>query len=136
MAEGQKLAFDRSKGNCLTCHAIKGGTLPGSIGPLGALRALRARAIRVPEDVALVGFDDVDATEFANPPLTTVRQPLREQGARAAELVLAALRGDDVPERVVSTYMKFVTHGLHGAREELAARPRPAVRRGVSKTRR
>ena len=32
-AEGQKLAFDRSKGNCLTCHAIKGGTLPGSIGP-------------------------------------------------------------------------------------------------------
>ena len=33
VAEGQKLAFDRSKGNCLTCHAIKGGTLPGSIGP-------------------------------------------------------------------------------------------------------
>jgi len=32
-AEGQKLAFDRSKGNCLTCHVIKGGTLPGSIGP-------------------------------------------------------------------------------------------------------
>ena len=32
-AEGQKLSFDRSKGNCLTCHAIKGGTLPGSIGP-------------------------------------------------------------------------------------------------------
>ena len=32
-AEGQKLAFDRSKGNCLTCHAITGGTLPGSIGP-------------------------------------------------------------------------------------------------------
>ena len=32
-AEGQKLAFDRSKGNCLTCHAIKGGIFPGSIGP-------------------------------------------------------------------------------------------------------
>ena len=32
-AEGQKLAFDRSKGNCLTCHDIKGGNLPGSIGP-------------------------------------------------------------------------------------------------------
>ena len=32
-AEGQKLAFDRGKGNCLTCHAIKGGNLPGSIGP-------------------------------------------------------------------------------------------------------
>ena len=33
VAEGQKLAFDRSKGNCLTCHVIKGGDLPGSIGP-------------------------------------------------------------------------------------------------------
>ena len=33
VAEGQKLAFDRGKGNCLTCHAIKGGILPGSIGP-------------------------------------------------------------------------------------------------------
>jgi L-cysteine S-thiosulfotransferase len=32
-AEGQKLAFDRGKGNCLTCHAIKGGDLPGTIGP-------------------------------------------------------------------------------------------------------
>lgn len=32
-AEGQKLAFDRAKGNCLSCHAIKGGDLPGTIGP-------------------------------------------------------------------------------------------------------
>src|ERR1700759_1218757 len=32
-AEGQKVAFDRGKGNCLTCHAIKGGDLPGTIGP-------------------------------------------------------------------------------------------------------
>jgi len=33
-AEGQKLAFDRGKGNCLTCHEIKGGDLPGTIGPV------------------------------------------------------------------------------------------------------
>ncbi|WP_315762494.1 MULTISPECIES: sulfur oxidation c-type cytochrome SoxX [unclassified Bradyrhizobium] len=33
VSEGQKLAFDRGKGNCLTCHEIKGGDLPGSIGP-------------------------------------------------------------------------------------------------------
>jgi sulfur-oxidizing protein SoxX len=33
VAEGQKLAFDRGKGNCLTCHKIKGGDLPGTIGP-------------------------------------------------------------------------------------------------------
>ena len=33
VSEGQKIAFDRSKGNCLTCHDIKGGDLPGTIGP-------------------------------------------------------------------------------------------------------
>jgi sulfur-oxidizing protein SoxX len=41
VAEGQKLAFDRGKGNCLTCHAIKGGDLPGTIGP--ELKDIKAR---------------------------------------------------------------------------------------------
>ena len=41
VSEGQKLAFDRGKGNCLTCHAIKGGDLPGSIGP--ALKDIKSK---------------------------------------------------------------------------------------------
>ena len=41
VTEGQKLAFDRSKGNCLTCHVIKGGDLPGTIGP--ELKDMKAR---------------------------------------------------------------------------------------------
>ncbi len=40
-AEGQKVAFDRGKGNCLTCHEIKGGDLPGSIGP--ALKDIKSK---------------------------------------------------------------------------------------------
>ena len=40
-AEGQKLAFDRGKGNCLTCHVIRGGDLPGTIGP--ELKDLKAK---------------------------------------------------------------------------------------------
>jgi sulfur-oxidizing protein SoxX len=40
-AEGQKIAFDRGRGNCLTCHDIKGGDLPGTIGP--QLKDLKAR---------------------------------------------------------------------------------------------
>ena len=43
-AEGQKLAFDRGKGNCLTCHMIKGGDLPGTIGP--ELTGLKAKYSR------------------------------------------------------------------------------------------
>ena len=40
-AEGQRLAFDRGKGNCLSCHEIKGGDLPGNIGP--ALKDIKSR---------------------------------------------------------------------------------------------
>jgi sulfur-oxidizing protein SoxX len=40
-AEGQKLAFDRAKGNCLSCHDIRGGDLPGTIGP--ALRDIKSK---------------------------------------------------------------------------------------------
>ena len=67
---------------------------------LGAMDALRARGLRVPEDVAVAGFDDVDEARFATPPLTTVRQPLYEQGRRAVETVLAMLQGRPVPEQV------------------------------------
>ena len=67
---------------------------------LGAIDALRARGLRVPEDVAVVGFDDIEAARFATPPLTTVRQPLHEQGRRAVELLLAVIRGEPVPEQV------------------------------------
>ncbi len=67
---------------------------------LGAIDALRARGVRLPEDVAVVGFDDIEAARFASPALTTVRQPLHAQGRRAVELVLAQLRGEVVPEQV------------------------------------
>jgi PAS domain S-box-containing protein len=68
---------------------------------LGALRALRRRGIRVPNDLALVGFDDLEISALVRPPLTTVRQPLYEQGRRAGELLLALLDGQSPPERVL-----------------------------------
>lgn len=66
---------------------------------LGALDALAELGIRVPEDVAVVGFDDVVEARFASPPLTTVRQPLYEQGARATQSALEQLRGASSPLR-------------------------------------
>lgn len=58
------------------------------VSAIGAIRALRERGLRVPEDVSVIGFDDIQSAAFQNPGLTTIRQPLRKMGERAAETVL------------------------------------------------
>ncbi len=67
---------------------------------LGVLEALHERGMRVPDDVPVIGFDDIEEARFATPPLSTVRQPLYEQGRRATEMLLALLAGEEVPEQV------------------------------------
>jgi DNA-binding LacI/PurR family transcriptional regulator len=61
------------------------------ISAIGAIRALRENGRRVPEDVSVVGFDDIQSAAFQNPGLTTVRQPLRRMGSLAAETVLRSI---------------------------------------------
>jgi LacI family transcriptional regulator len=58
------------------------------ISAMGAIRALCQLGWRVPQDVSVVGFDDIQSSAFQNPSLTTVRQPLREMGQAAAKLLL------------------------------------------------
>jgi LacI family transcriptional regulator len=60
---------------------------------IGALRALRAADLRIPDDVALVGFDGLPSSELSDPPVTTVRQPIHDTGARAVELLLELVNG-------------------------------------------
>jgi LacI family transcriptional regulator len=54
----------------------------------GVIEAARIRGLRIPEDLSVVGFDDTQIARFASPPLTTVRQPLREMGAVALRTAL------------------------------------------------
>lgn len=58
------------------------------ISAIGAIQALREAGRRIPEDVSVVGFDDIQSAAFQNPALTTVRQPLHEMGMLAAETLL------------------------------------------------
>jgi DNA-binding LacI/PurR family transcriptional regulator len=58
------------------------------VSAMGAIRALRESGLQVPKDVSVVGFDDIQSAAFQNPGLTTVRQPLREMGRAAAEILL------------------------------------------------
>ncbi|MGW5051259.1 LacI family DNA-binding transcriptional regulator [Actinokineospora sp. NPDC004072] len=60
---------------------------------IGALRALRAAGRRVPEDVALVGYDDIELAQLTEPALTTVRQPVVDQARTMTELLLLQIGG-------------------------------------------
>ncbi len=62
----------------------------------GVYEAVRRRSLRVPDDVSVVGFDDLPEARWASPPLTTVRQPLAEMGLLAARTVLRLARGDAI----------------------------------------
>lgn len=63
----------------------------------GALRSLHSARMRVPEDVAVVGFDDVPLAAVTGPGLTTVHQPLREMGMAAARMLLSHVQGTQTP---------------------------------------
>jgi L-cysteine S-thiosulfotransferase len=65
-AEGQKLAFDRSKGNCLTCHVIKGGDLPGTIAP--ELKDIKSRYPNRDDLVAIVTDETLRNPQTVMPP--------------------------------------------------------------------
>jgi DNA-binding LacI/PurR family transcriptional regulator len=70
------------------------------ISAIGAIWALREAGLRVPQDVSIVGFDDIPGAAFANPGLTTVRQPLLRMGEIAAQTLVSQIegRGEYVPE--------------------------------------
>jgi DNA-binding LacI/PurR family transcriptional regulator len=67
----------------------------------GALAALRAAGRKVPGDVAVVGFDDVDLARYTDPPLTTVRQPIERIGQELARQALRLVAGERIAARVI-----------------------------------
>ncbi|MFG3157389.1 LacI family DNA-binding transcriptional regulator [Streptomyces sp. NPDC048219] len=81
----------------------------------GAYTALRERGLRVPDDVSVVGFDDVPVTRWSDPALTTVRQPLQEMAAMAANTLLRLVDGEDVNLPRVELATHLVVRGSTAA---------------------
>jgi DNA-binding LacI/PurR family transcriptional regulator len=118
--------FQPEAGYLAVCHALDRGVEIDAVAAandsmaLGALRALRERGVLVPEDVALVGFDDVEEARFLEPPLSTVQQPLYDQGKHAVRLVIAKRQGDPGAEEDVVLRTEFVVRRSCGCVPENA----------------
>jgi alanine racemase len=70
---------------------------------IGAIRALKEKGISVPEQVAVVGYDDIPVASFANPPLTTIKQNTQLAGEILVDSVLKLIRGIDVSAQLIPT---------------------------------
>ncbi|WP_058189813.1 LacI family DNA-binding transcriptional regulator [Terracidiphilus gabretensis] len=78
------------------------------IAAIGAIRALMNHGLRVPEDISVVGFDDIQGAAFHNPSLTTIRQPLNQMGAVAARILLQRIRGQATFPDIVPIHPELV----------------------------
>ena len=90
--EGGIAAFHRAWANGLRPTAVLAMSDAMAI---GVLRAARELGLRVPSDLSIVGFDDLVIAQYTDPPLTTVRQPIRQKGEEAVRLVLGGGRQRD-----------------------------------------
>ena len=80
---------------------------------VGALTALREARLEVPRDISIIGFDDVIFAATSHPPLTTVRQPLRQMGEIAANTLLGLIRGDGnhTPGSIIKVFPELIVRG-------------------------
>lgn len=83
---------------------------------IGALKLFKERAVKVPEDVALVGFDDIELASFIQPALTTIHQPMKLVGTIAASKLLALLAGKPPKEKQTVVPTDLVIRESCGAR--------------------
>ncbi len=74
---------------------------PNDISAMGAIAAAQARGLTVGQDISVVGFDDIPMAAYWHPPLTTVHQPARWIGAEVCRMLLALLKGGNLPVRQV-----------------------------------
>jgi LacI family transcriptional regulator len=86
----------------------------------GALEAMRQLGIRVPQDIALVGFDDIRLAAYANPPLTTIREPDIELGHYAAQQIIDLIEGHDLAERNIRLATELIVRESCGASQTLS----------------
>ncbi|RJG23212.1 substrate-binding domain-containing protein, partial [Massilia cavernae] len=68
-----------------------------------SIHALRERGLRIPQDIAIVGYDDIELAAYSDPPLTTVRQPIQDAGRKLVAALLSLIDGKPSPSQNLET---------------------------------
>ena len=89
---GQRIAAESKRPSAVFCSNDEMA--------IGLLRAFASAGLRVPDDISVAGFDDIEFAEMASPALTTIRQPRRELGQQGASALLELLGGRTPPQRI------------------------------------
>jgi LacI family transcriptional regulator len=82
---------------------------------IGAISAFREKGLRVPEDVAIVGYDDIALAAYTNPPLSTVGQAKQAMGIKAMQMLITLIRGEDLGEEEVLLRPELIVRRSSGA---------------------
>ncbi len=72
--------------------------MAGDIVATGIITEAKKRGVKIPEDLAIIGYDDLEIARYITPPLTTIRQPTRKMGEKAVELIIDYLTGREPPK--------------------------------------
>jgi signal transduction histidine kinase/AraC-like DNA-binding protein/CheY-like chemotaxis protein len=96
---------------------------------IGAMEALQAQGIRVPDDVVVAGFDDIEETKAITPSLTTVRAPWHSLGSKSVDLLLSRLANDPLPDQILLD-TEIVCRQSCGCQQTMIDRERVSFRAG------
>jgi DNA-binding LacI/PurR family transcriptional regulator len=106
--------FTRSSGYAAAREIMSRAARPtalfvgGDTMAMGAMQALKDMGFRIPDDVAVVGFDDIKYAQYFEPPLTTVRQPAYHVGSRATKMLLSLIQGKSLRRKHLVMDVKLV----------------------------
>jgi LacI family transcriptional regulator len=112
-----KAHFDRTSGFEAGLFLLRPSSRPtavfaqNDVMAMGVLLAIRELGLRCPEDISVVGFDNLDATELFHPPLTTVDQPAFRMGKSAAELLIQRITGNTEPPKEIVLETELIRRG-------------------------
>jgi LacI family transcriptional regulator, xylobiose transport system transcriptional regulator len=90
---------------------------------LGVYQAAREARLHIPEDLSVVGFDDLPVAQWVGPPLTTIRQPLFDMATVGAEMVLAIARGEEPAQTRIELATELIIRESTAPPRALAGRP-------------